>query len=51
MNNPEVKKKMSEKRKGRIPWNKGLTKFTDERLANCGKSKHKQKEDESTTEN
>lgn len=51
MNKPEVKKKLSEAKKGRIPWNKGLTKCTDERLANCGrKSKYKHKEDEFTTE-
>lgn len=31
-------KKQSESRKGRIPWNKNLTKETDERVANFGKT-------------
>jgi len=34
----ERKRKISESMKGRIPWNKGLTKETDERVASNGKS-------------
>lgn len=37
-NRPEVKKKNSESHKGNIPWSKGLTKETDERLAKMGES-------------
>ncbi len=32
MKDPEVRRAISEKLKGRIPWNKGLTKETDERV-------------------
>lgn len=34
----ETKTKISRKLKGRIPWNKGLTKETDERLAKSGEN-------------
>lgn len=34
----ETKTKISEKLKGRIPWNKGLTKETDERLVKSGEN-------------
>ncbi|MBA7512994.1 hypothetical protein ES705_05003 [subsurface metagenome] len=37
-NRPEVKKKNSESHKGNIPWSKGLTKETDERLVKMGES-------------
>lgn len=34
----EAKRKMSEARKGRVAWNKGLSKETDERLAKYGET-------------